>query len=154
MMKSKQKSRPNFYPEFTEGKSPARLWPNDDFSNKVGFYVAEAFDKHSCKKVDLSMPIIQFRPHRKKPRPFIEKSIIWPPACSRQVHRQPTPAIWPGQRTGLSTYCSQAPRNTDFVGKEMKTVLPKHWLFELALSQTIQLLYKLKCYWETKIFIP
>jgi len=32
MMKSKQKSRPNLYPEFTEGKSPALLCPNDDFS--------------------------------------------------------------------------------------------------------------------------
>jgi len=36
MMKSKQKSRPN--------KSPALLCPNDDFSNKVSFYVAEASD--------------------------------------------------------------------------------------------------------------
>jgi len=44
MMKSKQKSRPNLYPEFAEGKSPAHLCPNDDFSNKVGFYVAEAID--------------------------------------------------------------------------------------------------------------
>jgi len=36
MMKSKQKSRPN--------KSPPRLCPNDDFSNKVGFYVAYAIN--------------------------------------------------------------------------------------------------------------
>jgi len=36
MIKSKQKSRPN--------KSPALLCPNDDFSNKVSFYMAEDSD--------------------------------------------------------------------------------------------------------------
>ena len=64
--------------------------PNDDFSNKVGFYVAEAIN-WLLRKVNLGLnrkP--QFKPHRKSQGPLLKNLSFG--------HSAPTPAsclAWP-----------------------------------------------------------